>query len=149
MTFRSHVLIAVLALAVCACNGPAVQPAVLVLRSDTAAFTVPQRVTAGEQFTASVTVFAGGCTRGVGRADARVAGNTAEIRLFMDRVEAESCPANLLLLRRDVRLRFDTPGEATVRVIGIREGPPADSSGPSYTRPARLERRVRVLPASR
>jgi hypothetical protein len=125
------------------------EPAVVVSRSDTALFTVPERVRAGEQFVVAFTVFADGCTRDKPPTEVQVHGRTAEIRPLMRRETSEPCPAVLRILRESVAVRFDTPGEGVVRVIGSRQGPPTDSAGRRYTRPAVLERRIPILPVSR
>jgi hypothetical protein len=148
MKFRCGDLGLVLAVTVCACSRYSTHPAVLVARSDTAELNVPASVRAGEPFSVSVSVFAGGCTREVARAEVAVRRDTAEIRPVMRRRDADVCTADLLILRERVELRFDTPGMAVVRAVGVREGPPADSSGQAYTVPVRLERRVRVLPST-
>ena len=138
-----------LAAAVSACTGRSPEPAVVVSRSDTAVFKLPDQVRAGEEFVVSFTVYAGGCTRDTARTHVQVRGRTAEIRPMMLRAASETCPAVLRILRKSVPVRFETPGDGLVRVVGSREGPPSDSAGQRDTRPAVLERRVPILPGSR
>ena len=126
-----------------ACDGWSSEPAVVVFRSDTAIVSVPERVRAGERFTVSFTLFESGCRGDTVRTKVRVRGRTAEIRPRQGPASPEPCPAMLIIRSRTATLRFDTPGEAVVSLVGLREGPPSDSSGLRYTR------RVRVLPAGR
>jgi hypothetical protein len=116
----------------------AVEPAVLVERSDTTRVILPRTARASVPFEAAVITWAGGCTRERARTDVRVAGLAAEVRPYNLRRVANRCTADGLYLRHRATLRFDAPGRAVVRFVGLREGPPADSSGPSYTRPAVL-----------
>jgi hypothetical protein len=138
-----------IAAAVSACGVPSNEPAVVVFRSDTAQIAVPERVRAGDRFTVSFAVFEGGCRDDTVRTHVRVRGRIAEIHPRVGRPSPEPCPAMLSIVRRTATLRFDEPGEAVVSLVGLREGPPGDSTGTRYTRPARLERPVRVLPAGR
>jgi hypothetical protein len=146
---RHRVLPLFLAAAVSACTGRSPEPAVVVFRSDTATFELPVRVRAHEQFVVSFTVYAGGCTGDTARTHVRVRSRTAEIRPMMLRAASETCPAVMRILRKSVPVRFDTPGDGLIRVVGSREGPPSDSAGQRYTGPAVLERRVFVLPGPR
>jgi hypothetical protein len=134
---------------VSACGGRSTEPAVIVLRSDTAIVSVPERVRAGERFAVSFTLFESGCRADTVRTYVQVRGRTAEIQPRMGRASQEPCPAVLSIARRTATLRFDKPGEAVVSVVGVREGPPSDSGGVRYTHPVRVERRLRVLPAGR
>jgi hypothetical protein len=145
--FRVSVLL--LATVVSACEGRSSEPAIVVLRSDTAVVSVPERVRAGERFAVSFTLFESGCRDDTVRTYVRVRGRTAEIKPRVGRARPDVCPLVLSIVRRTATLRFDQPGEAVVSLVGVREGPPSDSSGRAYTRPVRVERRVRVLPASR
>ncbi len=146
--FRSgRALAVVLATVVGACSGRSTEPAIVVLRSDTAIVNLPERVRAGERFTVSFTLFEMGCRDDTVTTHVRVRGRIAEIRPRMGRASPEPCPAMLRIRSRTATLRFDEPGEAVVSLVGLREGPPSDSSGTRYTRPVRVERPVRVLPA--
>jgi hypothetical protein len=131
-----------------ACGGRSSEPAVIAFRSDSAEVTVPEWVTAGEQFVVSYPVFESGC-RAPARTQVRVRGRTAEIKPRVGLASPDPCPAILSIVQRTATLRFDHPGEAVVSLVGVREGPPSDSSGRAYTRPVRVERRLRVLPAGR
>jgi hypothetical protein len=131
----------------CGCNRYEIEPALVVLRSDTAKLTVPDSVITGESFTVSVGVFGGGCTGEHARQIARVRGDTTEIRPRMRRLVSDVCTSDLLILHQEVPVSFAAPGVALVRVIGVLKGPPSDSGGQMYTRPVVLERRVRVVPA--
>ena len=142
-------LAGVLLATACGCTRYKIEPALVVLRSDTAKLTVPDSVNTGESFTVSVGVFGGGCTREHARPIVRVRGDTAEIRPRMRRMVSDSCTANLLILSQEVPVRFAAPGVALVRVVGVLKGPPSDSSSQIYTRPVVLERRVRVVPPPR
>lgn len=128
--------------------GSSAEPAVIVFRSDTAIVSVPERVRAGERFVLSYSVLVSGC-RAPARTHLRVRGRTAEIHPRVGRASPEPCPAMLSIVQRTATLRFDKPGQAVVSGVGLREGPPSDSSGLRYTRPARVERRLRVLPPGR
>ena len=149
MIARHGVLLLFLAASVSACTGRSPEPAVVVFRSDTAVFKLPDRVRAGEQFVVSFTVYAGGCTGDTAHTHVRVRGRTAEIRPMMLPAASETCPAVMRILRKNVPARFETAGDGLVRVVGSRVGPPSDSAGQRYTRPAVLERRVLIVPGSR
>ncbi|HEY0036122.1 MAG TPA: hypothetical protein VGB66_05505 [Longimicrobium sp.] len=85
--------------------------------------TAPDTVTAGQPFQVTITtVGPSGCWRADG-AEKAVQGNLATITPF-DRVEGELCTGALVSLPRSVELRFDTRGEATIRVYGrrVRDG---------------------------
>jgi hypothetical protein len=139
---RRTIIAAAVALLAAACGEYTVEPALLAIRIDTARLVVPDSVPAGEPFDVTFTVFAGGCTREVSRVDVRVRRATAEIRPKMRRFRSDVCTADLLVLSQKVRVRFDHPGVATVRLRGVRERPSAISS--DDTHPMRVERRVRV-----
>lgn len=149
VVLRFQVSFLLLAAVASACGARATEPAIVVLRSDTAIVSVPERVRAGERFTVSFTLFEGGCRADTVRTYVRVRRRTAEIQPRMGRASQEVCPAVLTIRRRTATVRFEEPGEAVVSLMGVREGPPSDSTGQRYTRPVRVERRVRVLPAGR
>jgi len=146
---RFRVLSLVLASGVSACGGRPTEPAIVVFRSDTAEVTLPEQVRAGEPFVVSYSVFVSGCSGDTVRTGVRVRGRTAEIRPRRGAAGPGPCPAVLSIERRTETLRFEEPGEAVVSLVALREGPPEDSAGHTYTRPIRLERRLRVLPAAR
>lgn len=146
---RFRVAFLIFSVGVSACGGRSSDPATVVLRSDTAVVSVPERVRAGERFAVSFTLFESGCRDDTVRTYVQVRGRIAEIQPRMGRASPDPCPAILSIVRRTATLRFDQPGEAVVSLVGVREGPPSDSSGRAYTRPVRVERRLRVLPAGR
>lgn len=81
--------------------------------------TAPDTVTAGQPFQVTITtVGASGCWRAAG-AEKAVQGSLATITPF-DRVEDGFCTGALVSLPRAVELRFDVPGEATIRAYGRR-----------------------------
>jgi hypothetical protein len=81
--------------------------------------TVPDTVTAGQPFQVTITTTGpNGCWREDG-AEKAVQGNLATITPF-DRVQGEVCTQATVSLPRSVEVRFDVPGEATIRAYGRR-----------------------------
>ena len=78
---------------------------------------VPRSVTTGQTFVVSVGTNGGGCVSPEG-AEVRVSGLLAEIIPY-DRVRTDlPCDLALHWYPRDVLLRFDSPGLATIQIIG-------------------------------
>lgn len=115
-------------------------PARLVLQADTARVEVPDTVERGRAFTVTVTAFAGGCRQESAGTDASVDGLRAEVRPYHYLRRSAACTDDLLLIPHTVRIRFDQPGTATVRVMGTRNR--LDFGEPPE--PISIERRVVV-----
>jgi len=79
----------------------------------------PSAVKAKQTFVISVTTAGGGCVTPEG-AEVHVSRLTAEVTPY-DRVRGNVCDAALHGFPRDVTLQFDSPGLATVRVIGVNQ----------------------------
>lgn len=97
------------------------QPAVLEHYGDAAQVTVPETAPAGVPATVQVVSYGGGCIR-EGFTDVVTEGMTVDVRPFDFHTTGEKvvCTAELALFRRDVQLRFDQPGTATIRIHGRR-----------------------------
>ena len=87
--------------------------------SPSGSLVVPDTVQAGVAFTARVTTFgSSSCTRADG-AEVRVARSVAEITPYdLEATGNATCTADLAPFPRDVQVRFDAVGTATVRVRG-------------------------------
>ena len=103
--------------------------------------TAPNRVRAGEDFQVTITTFGGGCER-AGGADVSMAANTATVSVydFSTAGPDVACTLELKRMPRSVTLRFPTPGEALIRVQGVRVGQATPPAGI----PAVLEQRLTV-----
>ena len=82
----------------------------------------PDTVTAGVPFFVTVTTVGGGCVRRTAPTLVQAPSPLARVLVPRD-VERLSnvCTADLRLLERDVQLRLDQEGEATVRVIARKD----------------------------
>ena len=103
--------------------------------------TAPDRVRAGEELQVTITTFGGGCER-AGGADVRMAANTATVSVYDYSAAGPevACTQELKRMPRTVTLRFPTPGEALIRVEGVRVG----QATPPEGIPTVLERRLTV-----
>jgi hypothetical protein len=101
--------------------------------------TVPATARAGEPFTAVVVTRASGCVDA--ETDLSVSGATADITPYYIRLppEGRTCPDGPSSRTREVVVRFAAPGQATVRVRGLR-----DESADTVV----ITRTVMVQPAS-
>ena len=91
---------------------------------DTTQIVVADTVARGAPFDVVLDTYGGGCTRDAVRTELGVAGRTALIRPF-NRTRSwpgGGCDAVLLTLRHTAQLRVDTPGNFTIRVIGLQRG---------------------------
>jgi hypothetical protein len=110
------------ALASAACRSstepaPVTRLAVGVLASPaSAALQVPDTVFAGSPFSVRVVTQGDGCLRAAG-GEARVKGLTATVTPY-DMLYNGACDLILLTAAREVLVRFDAPGTASVRVVG-------------------------------
>ena len=116
-------------------------PSDLAFYGDTSTVELPPSAKVGEAVTLRFTTFGGGCIR-PGSVDVALSGLRAEVRPFLEKPPAELpdtvvCTADLRLDWRVVQLRFERPGEATIRIIG--HAAPED-------RLVVLERKLRVAP---
>ncbi len=80
---------------------------------------IPDTVQAGTPFTVTVRTFGDGCYS-FARTEIEMDGMAAEIRPYDSRKTDVACPEILLTIEHTATLRFDTPGLATVRVVGRR-----------------------------
>ena len=108
---------------------------------DTSVVELPMSVRAGEVVTLRFTTFGGGCIR-PGRVDVELSGLRAEVRPYLeppppDLPDTVVCTSDLQMNWRIVRLRFERPGEARIRIIGL--AAPEDKLFV-------LERKLRVTP---
>ncbi len=115
------------------------EPSVVEFYDSAPEITLPATVRAGETFTVGVMTWAAGCSRPDGT-DTSVSGATADVRPYDFRFTGAqiSCPDISRNYLHETTVRFATPGQATVRVHGIRE-PGGD--------PVVLTRTVTVQPA--
>ena len=134
----------------CLGGGPSHAPSVrpgepalsdLAFYGDTSTVELPTSTKVGEVVTLRFTTFGGGCIT-PGSVDVELSGLRAEVRPYLEKRPAELpdtvvCLADLRMDRRVAHLRFERPGEATVRIIG--HAAPED-------RPLVLERKLRVTP---
>jgi hypothetical protein len=116
-------------------------PSDLAYYGDTSTVELPTSTKVGEVVTLRFTTFGGGCIS-PGLVDVEISGLRAEVRPYLEKPPAEQpdtvvCTADLRMDSRVAHLRFERPGEATVRIIG--HASPED-------RPVVLERRLRVNP---
>lgn len=121
------ILIAAVALFGCDSSPSAVdtlvRPATLSFYGNLDVISLPDTAVVGVPFTASVRSYGGGC---VSKDETRIelSGQSASIRPFV-REPAENahvaCPDILYFFAHDLELVFNQPGQATVRVFGIRE----------------------------
>ncbi len=98
-------------------------PATLVFYGDTSSIELPSAARVGETVELRFTTFGGGCIR-PGRIDVAIADLQAEVRPYLEEPPAELpdtvvCTAELRLDQRVARLRFDRPGRATIRILGL------------------------------
>lgn len=84
---------------------------------------VPEAVERGEVFEVDVTIYGGGCV-GEGDLEVEVEGLQATIRPYDYDVSVPGfgCTLELIIYRRTASLRFDAPGRAQVRVLGLKKG---------------------------
>lgn len=88
---------------------------------DTAPIEAPQSAVAGEPFEVTITTFGGGCDdpgSAVVKTDALLA--TIEPYDFTVADEKTACPDILKMMSRSVQVTFQQPGEAVLRVVGLR-----------------------------
>ncbi|MEQ9568613.1 MAG: hypothetical protein RLN75_00355 [Longimicrobiales bacterium] len=82
-------------------------------------FGYPDTVTAGQEFDVRLRTYAGGCREpgsvGVERSSLVITLRPEDVRVSGGR----DCPANLQYFAYDVTLRFDNPGSAVIRVLGV------------------------------
>jgi hypothetical protein len=102
-------------------SGP--PPAALAFYGDTSSIELPSIARVGETVELRFTTFGGSCIR-PGRIDVAISDLRAEVRPYLEAPPAELpdtvvCTAELLLDRRVAQLRFDLPGRATVRIVGL------------------------------
>ncbi len=104
-----------------------------------AALVAPDTVRAGVDFQVSATTLGGGCER-AGETEVDVQGGVATMTPYDYTARSASCTDILRYLPHTVVLRFATPGEAVVRLLGRRVGPDTPQSGMRIT----VEKRVVV-----
>jgi hypothetical protein len=107
---------------------------------DPVSISIPDRVTAGEEFAVQVRTYGGGCVR-AGDTQVQTVGTVAVVEPFdlEQRDRDVACPDVLRLIAHTAVLRFPDAGTATVRVAGRRA-----PNGGRIT----VERAVQVVPAS-
>lgn len=91
-----------------------------ILDDGVAQVTVPATAQRGQPFEVKVTTVGGGCIS-EGPTRTLVQGMTAEVRPYDVHDGNLACTPNILLFEHTATLRFDTPGTATVRVLGAGE----------------------------
>ncbi|HST63384.1 MAG TPA: hypothetical protein VLK84_32030 [Longimicrobium sp.] len=98
------------------------EPSVIQFYDAPPEITLPATVRAGETFSVAVMTWAGGCSRPDGT-ETTVSGATADVRPYDFRFTGVeiSCPDVSRNYVHETPVRFNTPGQATVRVHGIRE----------------------------
>jgi hypothetical protein len=98
------------------------EPSVVEFYQAAPEITLPATVRAGESFTVAVRTWAGGCSRPDGT-QTFVNGATADVKPYDFRFTGEgiSCPDIARMYVHETTVRFTAPGQATVRVHGIRE----------------------------
>jgi hypothetical protein len=103
-----------------AAQTPDTVPARLIdARGDTAALSVPDTVRRGQEFTVTVTAFAGGCIREPGQNRVRIHGLVADVTLlYVRRVGGNVCTSDEILFRQTILVRFDTAGIGRIRFHG-------------------------------
>jgi hypothetical protein len=115
-------------------------PAIVLFYGDTSSVSLPASARVGVPFSITVTSFGGGC---IAHGETEVTLHALESEVRPHRYEAVRLPPNvactmeLRIYRDTVSLVFGEPGEATVRVVGIRR--PGDTL---YI----IERRLPVRP---
>ncbi|HEV3051724.1 MAG TPA: hypothetical protein VGX50_15570 [Longimicrobium sp.] len=82
--------------------------------------TVPATAERGQPFEVKVITVGGGCVS-EGPTRTLVQGMTAEVRPYDVNSGREVCTADVRLFEHTATLRFDTPGTATVRIVGAGE----------------------------
>lgn len=111
---------AVLAAACRALDPTYTEPALIILRGDTATITVPDSVNRSIAFQVSVETFGGGCTRQIARTDEKVTGSLVEIRPFNETTKVDGrqlCPSDVIPLTHSITAEVKQAGPATIRVI--------------------------------
>jgi hypothetical protein len=86
----------------------------------TAKVTVPATAERGQPFEVKVITVGGGCVS-EGPTRTRTQGMTAEVRPYDVHNGSVVCTADVRLFEHTATLRFDTPGTATVRIVGAGE----------------------------
>ena len=115
-------------------------PAILAHYSDSAMVRMPGSAHVGVPVSITVTSFGGGCIT-QGDTEVTVRGLVAEVRPY--RYETvrlppnAACTSELRIFEHTVSFQFSEPGEASVRIVGLRR--PQDA-------PYILERELTVLP---
>jgi hypothetical protein len=97
--------------------------ALLAFHGDTSSVEVPNSARVGDSVAVRFHTFGGGCTR-PGRVDVVVSGLRAEVRPYHVHPAADQktevvCTMELRFDPRVAHVRFDNPGSAIVRVIGL------------------------------
>jgi len=116
-------------------------PAVLAFHGDTSSIELPAAAHVGDTVTLRFTTFGGSCIR-PGKIDVVISGLRAEVRPYQEEPppglpDTVVCTAELLVDRRVAQLRFERPGRAAVRIVGL--ALPED-------KPFVLERELQVTP---
>ncbi len=98
-------------------------PATLEPYGESLRIVVPKAVERGEVFEVKFTTYGGGCV-GEGDFEVEVKGLEAKIRPYDYDVSVPGfgCTLELILYTRAASLRFDNPGTAQVRVLGLKKG---------------------------
>jgi hypothetical protein len=141
------VLLSVVTLVACSATEPPAGgpervrgPAILLFYGDTSSVSLPVSSHVGVPFALTVTSFGGGCIAH-GGVEVTLRGLNAEVQPY--RYEAVRLPPNmactmeLRIYHDTVSLKFNEPGDATVRVVGMRR--PGDT-------PYVIEHHLTVLP---
>jgi hypothetical protein len=141
------VLLSVVTLVACSATEPSASapervrgPAILLFYGDTSSVSLPVSSHVGVPFSLTVTSFGGGCIAH-GGVEFTLRGLDAEVQPY--RYEAVRLPPNmactmeLRIYHDTVSLEFDEPGDARVRVVGMRR--PGDT-------PYIIEHHLTVLP---
>ena len=108
----------------------------------TGTIAAPDTIQRGSSFDVRIQTFGGGCTRSTAGADLAFNGQVAEIRPHnvTQTEHGTTCSADLLFLYDVVPVHFDSPGTATIRVIGQRQ----DGTTGGTDVPDTLEHRIVV-----
>ena len=116
-------------------------PSVLAFHGDTSVIELPAAARVGDTVTLRFSTFGGSCIR-PGMVDVVISGLRAEVRPYQEEPPAGLpdtvvCTAELLVDWRVAQLRFERPGRAAVRIVGL---------ALPEERPFVLERDLQVTP---
>lgn len=115
---------------------------VVIADDDTMRISIPDTVVSGQPFEVSFASYGGGCVREPAREAIVLTQFTAVVQSFDRSSGRRKCPSDRIRLVHKARLRFDTPGVASVRIFGGRES----SAFLRHAATVELARRILVCP---